>query len=111
MRKNIRFKTLREVRLEQAKKVNGRLCEVDGQPAFFHRWVQHDHIVVQYNCLIREAEAEAKAKRSQETGLYGPGQETRILTQTFALVELLDGHVKKVAPEKVRFCDREEAER
>ncbi len=76
MRKNIRFKTLREVWLEQAEKVNGRICKVDGEPAFFHRWVQDD----------------------------------RIVTQTFALVELLDGSVKKVAPEKVRFCDREEAE-
>lgn len=88
-----------------------RLCEVDGQPAFFHRWVQDDRIILQFNSLIRENEAEAKAKRSFETGLFGPDQETRVATQTLALVEMLDGSVKKVEPGKVRFCDREEAER
>lgn len=110
MRKNIRFKTLREILFEKAEKTNTRVCEADGEHAFFHRWIDDDRIVIKYDCFIRTADAEEKARRSLETGLYGPGQDLMIVTQTFALVELMDGSVKKVVPTAVRFWEREEAE-
>lgn len=88
-----------------------RLCEVDGETCLFHRWIEEDRLVVKDDCFMRAAEAAEKMRRSLETGSFGPGQDVMILIQTFALVEMLDGSVKKVAPEKVRFCDREEAER
>lgn len=85
-----------------------RPCEVDGESAFFHRWVEEDRLVVMYKGYIREDDAQQMARRSLETGLFGPGQDVKVITQTFALVEMLDGSVKKVESEKVRFCDREE---
>jgi hypothetical protein len=63
-----------------------RPCEVDGKPAFFHRWVEDAWIV----------------PPSLMVGGHNGGN----VRSTFALVEFQDGSVKKVDPEAVRFCGR-----
>ena len=96
--------------LERAEKTNTRLCEVDGQPAFFHRWVEEDRPLLQFNAPVKEYDAIMTRQKFDQQGICPSNAIIEKARQTFALVEVLDGSVKKVAPEKVRFRDREEAE-
>lgn len=64
-----------------------RPCLVDGKRALWHRWVDRAEVV----------------PPSIMRGGHGGGQ----LACTVALVELFDGTVKTVYPERVRFLDTE----
>lgn len=86
-----------------------RLCEVEGEPAFFHRWVEEDRPLLQFNALVKEYDAIMTRQKFDQLGVCPSNARIEKARQTFALVEMLDGRAKKVAPEKVRFCDREEA--
>ena len=87
-----------------------RRCVADGEPAFFHRWVDDEQTLLQLHTFTKEEHAFKIRQQVDDHRIVPYCAEIKPLKQTFALVEMLDGSVKKVAPEKVRFCDREEAE-
>lgn len=71
---------------EKCEDLKSRLCEADGKPAHFLRWVSESWVI-------------------EPSALQGghPGGTVRC---TFALVEYADGTVRKVEPEDVKFTDR-----
>lgn len=58
-----------------------RVCYADGEKALFHCWSQVSDIVI-----IKDT--------GEELG-----------TNTYAIVELEDGTITRVKPEKIKFCD------
>lgn len=61
-----------------------RLCEVDGEPGYFHCWEQWSNVV------------DASPLRGGHPG----GQ----VGQIYGIVEFKDG-VRRVDPAKIKFCD------
>lgn len=84
-----------------------RLCEVDGQPALFHRWVEEVSALLKVDFLGSWSEVEILNKRFKADGIVPPGCSTDLVRSTFALVEYRDGTVAKVRPESIRFVDVE----
>jgi hypothetical protein len=102
------IKTMHECLISKAENKQTRLCEADGQVAFFHGWVDEDKVLLHCDTLMRWQEHRARLEEFKRDGLVYPDCHTEVVRQIFALVELPDGTVKKVEPTKVRFCDREE---
>ncbi len=84
----------------------GRVCEVNGKPARFHRWVEEDKAMLKINCFARTDEQDRLVRRFREAAVIPAGTSVETARQTFALVEYEDGTVAKVEPEKVKFTDR-----
>lgn len=83
-----------------------RICEADGRPAFFHRWVQDDKALLRISIFTTQAEAEEIKQTLDVKGYVPGGADIEKISQTFALVEFSDGTVGKVEPEKIKFTDR-----
>lgn len=74
---------LRTQLCKECENTQTRLCEADGKPATFHRWVDEDAVH------------------------FSDGAPFGIVRRTGALVEYLDGSVGIVRPELVTFLDKE----
>lgn len=83
-----------------------RPCEVDGTPAFFHRWVDEDRVLLHTCSFAPDQHHRARLDEFKRDGLVYPDCRTEAVRHTFALVEYDDGTVGKVEPEKVKFTDR-----
>lgn len=95
----------------KAKASTSRLCEVDGNVCFFHRWCDEDRALLQFNALVRREEAEEQRTLFDDRGICSPSANIETVRNTFALVEFQDGTVKKVDPERVRFINGKEKRR
>lgn len=85
-----------------------RPCEVDGRRGWFHRFVEEERGLLQID-VFKRCESVALAERTfKEDGVIPPGCSMEKVRHAWALVEFLDGSVKKVEPETVRFIDGEE---
>lgn len=62
-----------------------RPCFYEGERAMFHQWAEHREAIV-------------------ESPLVG-GHPAGIIAATFAIIELEDGTVKEVYPNKIKFAD------
>lgn len=107
--KNIRELTigLRTQLCKECKDFQTRLCLVDGKPCIFHRWVDDDQVLVNYNAPSHE-DAEKMIQQFSAGKVAGPNISTEVVRRTFALVEYPDGSVGKVAPELITFLDKED---
>lgn len=85
-----------------------RLCEVDGKPCLFHRWIDEDKAVLEIGILVKQETLDAWRYAFNESGAVPPESTVKILRHTYALVEYPDGSVGKVEPELVQFLDRKE---
>lgn len=83
-----------------------RPCEVDGTPAFFHRWVDEDRVLLHTCSFAPDQHHRARLDEFKRDGLVSPDCRTEAVRHTFALVEYQDGTVCKVEPEMVKFTDR-----
>jgi hypothetical protein len=83
-----------------------RPCEVDGKPAFFHRWVEEEKALLKINAFTSPQELDILVRRFRSDSVLPMGTSTEIVRNTFALVEYADGTVGRVEPEKVKFRDR-----
>lgn len=83
-----------------------RPCEVDGEPAVFHRWVEADKALLQMERFMTMKDAEEIKQTFDRCGYAATGTHIEKVRQTFALVEYMDGTVRRVDPEKVKFTDR-----
>lgn len=84
-----------------------RPCTVQGSPAFFHRWVTEDRVLLKANTFCMMEDVEAAYARYAGTGIIPNSYTTEKVTETRALVEMLDGSVKLVPAIEIRFTDRE----
>lgn len=84
-----------------------RPCEVDGQACHFHRFIEEEQGVLQCCGPFRPAYMMRAARHLKEDGFIPSDVTMEKLRHAWALVELPDGCLKKVEPEKVRFLDRE----
>ena len=85
-----------------------RPCEVDGAPAFFHRWADEDKCLLKVNAFTRPDEQEALYRKFTDTGIVSNCCSVVTLRNCFALVEYPGGSVVRVKPELIRFTDRQE---
>jgi hypothetical protein len=83
-----------------------RRCDVNGRPAFFHRWVDEDKAVLHFHALIRTEEMRNWTKMFNEEGVAPSSCSVNVLRATLALVEYQDGTAAKVEPEEIRFTDK-----
>lgn len=83
-----------------------RPCEVDGKPAVFHRWIDEDKVLLQFDFHLDYDNLTAIRSLFDVEGCAPAGTSIEKARHTFALVEYGDGTVGKVDPEKVKFTDR-----
>lgn len=84
-----------------------RPCKVDGEPAYFHRFVDNDRGLLQVNAFTRPEEHRKLLQEYQTLGLIPNCAKLEKLHETRALIEWPDGRLCTVAPERVQFTDRE----
>ena len=84
-----------------------RPCTVNGTPAFFHRWITEDKDLLKVHAIVRPEQERRLQAYYIEHGIIPSSCSLEKVTQTLALVEMLDGSVKKVPPIEIRFTDRE----
>jgi hypothetical protein len=80
---------------------------VQGSPAYFHQWVTEDRALLQILTPVRAEQAHRMHADFIETGLVHSCCKVEKITDTVALVEMLDGSVKKVPAIQIRFTDLE----
>lgn len=85
-----------------------RPCTVNGSQAFFHRWVTEDKDLLKVGAMVHPREYQALHDYYIENNIVPGSCSLEKVTQTFALVEMLDGSVKKVPATDIRFTDRED---
>lgn len=85
-----------------------RPCLVDDKPAVFHRFVEEDRALLQFDRFCKAEAMEAIVQVFKDSGVYcGKTCSTKILHSTLALVEFPDGSLKKVDLEHVTFLNDE----
>lgn len=84
-----------------------RPCTVNGSPAFFHRWVTEDKVLLKTHAMVSPEHHRAMYEYYIANNIVPNTCSLEKVTQTFALVEMLDGSVKKVPAIDIRFTDRE----
>lgn len=82
-----------------------RPCLVDGDQAYFHRWVDSDEMSVRVNAFVNAAEMAQIEDRLRRCAPLPQICDTQILRRTFALVEYINGVVEMVHPERIQFID------
>lgn len=85
-----------------------RPCLYLEEKATFHRWVDETKMIVKFDGTIRVDKFKEIKQTYEEHGIVYPGMDVIPVVNTFALIELKDGSVKKALPEEIRFItDRE----
>lgn len=84
-----------------------RPCTVNGSPAFFHRWVTEDKGLLKVHAMVRPEQQMALHQYYVEHGIIPSSCSLEKVSETVALVEMLDGSMKKVPAIEIRFTDRE----
>ena len=82
-----------------------RPCLVDGEKAIFHRWVERERLLLRDTMIRSENAAERVYERYINTHVVPRGMDIDKLKDTAAIVEFLDGSVKEVKPDRLRFLD------
>ena len=95
---------------KECEEMGRRFCEVEGRPAFFHRWVEEEKALLKINVFTSPQEQDILVRRFRSEAVLPMGTSAEIVRNTFALVEYADGTVGKVEPEKLKFRDRGAAE-
>lgn len=83
-----------------------RPCEIDGEKATFLRWIEHTKLFIRIPWEMRPDKLKEYSHRLAEYGVIPPDGDTEKITNTLALVEMSDGTVKKVDPEKIKFIHK-----
>ncbi len=86
-----------------------RPCMVGDEKAKFHRWADVLTVFVKFDSVLKPKDYEKIMSRLEHNHIILPGEDVTTVTNTFALVEFMDGTVKKVNPEEVRFINKKEA--
>jgi hypothetical protein len=84
-----------------------RPCKVDGAPAYFHRFVDKDRMLLKVNTFAKPENEQAIFRRIYNEGVINPACDVKFLRETHALIEWPDGRLCTVALERVQFTDRE----
>ena len=85
---------------------NRRPCTVNGDKAYFHRWVEERDVFIRVNSLTAARNNyKSMAERLRREKSAPHDCDVFPTCKTWALVEYLDGEIAKVDPESVRFTD------
>lgn len=98
------------VKVKRCDKCDGhtRLCTVSGERAYFHRWIEEEKVIVQMKNFTSIEEMIKFRKKVEDEGISPLGCGIEKAKVIEALVEYMDGTVKKVAPEQVKFVREQE---
>ena len=80
-----------------------RECFVDGDPMIFHRLADEDSVLLRPNAIFTPEEYDQLLAYYKKTKVIPRGFEAIVLHKTYALVEDLDGAMRKVDPCSVTF--------
>jgi hypothetical protein len=79
-----------------------RACRVNGKKAFFHKWVEKETPIIQFDSFYTDKEIHIADMRK----LYlPPGTRVTSQRQTLAIIEYMDGTVAEVLPEEIQFIN------
>jgi hypothetical protein len=82
-----------------------RPCYYLKEKATFHRWVDETKMIMKFDGRIRVDKFKEIKQTYEEHGIIYPGMDVTPIVNTFALIELKDGSMKKVPPEEIRFVN------
>lgn len=80
-----------------------RPCLYLEEKAKFHRWVDETKLILKFDGTIRVDKFKEIKQTYEEYGIIYPGMDVMPVVNTFALIEVSDGSMKKVPPEEIRF--------
>lgn len=78
-----------------------RACRVNGKKALFHRWVEKETPIIQFNCFLDRGDI----NRAVNERIYPPGTKITSQRNTYAIIEYMDGTVAEVLPEEIQFIN------
>lgn len=81
-----------------------RWCTVNGERAYFHRWIEEEKVIVQMKNFTSIEQMIKFRKKVEDEGISPLGCGIEKVKVIAALVEYMDGTVKKVDPERVKFA-------
>ena len=84
-----------------------RPCLVDGKKALFHRFVEDNQLLLQFEGFIpmKGNYVQKTIERYKTDNILPSDVKPKIVKAIFALIELEDGTVKKVDIESIKFLD------
>ena len=85
-----------------------RQCTIDGKRALFHRWVEKDELLLNFNTFVKPDRMVKFTETYKENGYLPNGVELERIRTLVALVEFEDGTMKEVEALSVRFLDGRE---
>lgn len=92
--------------LIQARTEEYRQCLINDEiKAVFHRWIVDDKALLHVNTYMGSKAMEVIEKKFSNDGISLPNTDIKIISKTYALVELENGQVEKVDPEHIKFVD------
>ena len=85
-----------------------RPCYYLEEKAMFHRWVDETKLIMKFDAAMTSDKMWALKHDFEEIGMVPASVNVVPVTNTFALIEVADGSMKKVPPEEIRFVTDKE---
>lgn len=83
-----------------------RPCYVNDKKALFHRWIDKEEVVLQFNGFLLSTDEIAAALEDYRTkGILPNNTNVEKVKTTLAIVEYEDGTIDEVRPQQIRFAD------
>ena len=84
-----------------------RLCIVNGQVGYFHKWIEKPDFLVTFDATFNIKSLKLIRDSIKRNKVIAHGQDSvEVFHITMGLVEFADG-VREIEPTKIKFCDEE----
>lgn len=83
-----------------------RPCYYLEEKAMFHRWVDETKLIMKFDAAMTTEKMWELKHYFKEVGMVPASVNIVPVTNTFALIEVADGSMKKVPPEEIRFVTK-----
>lgn len=85
---------------------NRRFCTVNGDKAYFHRWIEETDVFLRVNTVLsQQSHLRRMADQMKAQHIAPHDCDVFPTRKTWALIEYINGEIVKVDPESVRFTD------
>lgn len=82
-----------------------RPCLVNGKKALFHRWVEHESVILQSKCMVSFTKLSDIREVFERIKVVPNGFTAVKLGGTYALIEFENGGTSLIDPRYIKFLD------